>query len=181
MTAFDIIVLVIIGVAAIGGFMRGLVQEVASLAAWVLVIFAIRYMHTDLTMWLYGNLFDTQTGAALLAFALLLLIPYAGAKLLARQVSDLARDSGLSPVDRVLGFCFGALKGAIVAVLAYALLVIGYEPIWETQGRPGWITGSRSYPLVTQASDALVEMIEARRAQFLDEGPAEEAPAGGGE
>ena len=177
MTAFDIIVLVIIGVAAVGGFLRGLVQEVASLAAWVLVIFAIRYMHTDLTTWLHLNLIETQTGAALLAFALLLLIPYAGAKLLARQVSDLARDSVLSPVDRVLGFCFGAVKGAIVVLLAYSLLVIGYEPIWETSARPQWITNARSYPLVDAGADNLVQMIRARREQLLGE----DTPADDGE
>ena len=181
MTAFDIIVLMIIAVAAIGGFMRGLVQEVASLAAWVLVIFAIRYMHTDLTAWLNANAIPTQTGAALLAFALLLLIPYAGAKLLARQVSDLAQNSVLNPVDRVLGFCFGAIKGAIVVVLAYSLLVIGYEPIWEEAGRPGWITNSRSYELVNEGADSLVQLLEDRRAMFFEAEPAEEAPAGGGE
>ncbi len=35
MTGFDFIVLVIVGVAAVGGFMRGFVQEVLSLAAWI--------------------------------------------------------------------------------------------------------------------------------------------------
>jgi len=45
MTAFDIIVLIIVGVAAIGGFMRGLVQEVLSLASWILAAFTIYYFH----------------------------------------------------------------------------------------------------------------------------------------
>jgi membrane protein required for colicin V production len=177
MTAFDIIVLVIIGVAAIGGFLRGLVQEVASLAAWVLVIFAIRYMHTDLTSWLQFNIVDTQTAAALLAFALLLMIPYAGAKLLARQVSEITQNSALNPVDRVLGFCFGALKGAVVAVMAYSLLVIGYEPIWEANGsRPTWITNARSYDLVSAGSDQLVQLIGARRGQMQSKTPPAAGP-----
>ena len=34
---------------AITGFMRGFVQEVFALAAWVLALVAIRYMHTPLT------------------------------------------------------------------------------------------------------------------------------------
>ncbi|MEO0700104.1 MAG: CvpA family protein, partial [Pseudomonadota bacterium] len=46
MTGFDIIVLIIVGIAAVGGFMRGLVQEVLSLAAWVLAAFSIYYLHT---------------------------------------------------------------------------------------------------------------------------------------
>ena len=74
MTGFDIIVLLIVGVAAVGGFMRGFVQEVLSLASWVLAVLAIRFLHTDLTAALY-RLHRHAFGAAVLAFALLLLIP----------------------------------------------------------------------------------------------------------
>ena len=162
MTGFDYIVLVIVGVAAIGGFLRGVVQEVASLAAWVLALFAIHYLHTNLTIWLNNNAIQTPTGAALLAFALLLLIPYAGTKLLARQVSEDAKNSILGPVDRVLGFGFGMIKGAIVVVMAFAMLVLGYESIWESGGRPNWITDARSYPFVNASADKLVELIDER-------------------
>lgn len=48
MTAFDLIVLIIVGVAAVGGFLRGFVQEVLSLASWILALAAIRYLHTPL-------------------------------------------------------------------------------------------------------------------------------------
>ena len=62
MTAFDLIALVIVGVAAIGGFMRGFIQEVLSLAAWILAVFAIRYLHTDLTG-IIENFIGTPTSA----------------------------------------------------------------------------------------------------------------------
>ena len=68
MTGFDIIVLLIVLVAAIGGFMRGFVQEVLSLASWVLAVLAIRFLHTDLTAALFGFI-GTPSGAAVLAFA----------------------------------------------------------------------------------------------------------------
>ena len=42
----DIFVLVVVGVAAIGGFWRGFVQEVLSLAAWFGSLVAIRFFHT---------------------------------------------------------------------------------------------------------------------------------------
>lgn len=166
MTGFDYIVLIIIAVAAIGGFIRGLVQEVASLAAWVLAVFAIHYMHTDLTVWLNRNIIETPTGAAILAFALLLLIPYAGTKLLARQVSENAKNSVLGPVDRVLGFGFGAIKGVIVVVMAFSLLLLGYQASWEADGRPVWISNSRSFPLVNAGADKLVQLIEQRQVEL---------------
>ena len=42
MTGFDIAILILVGLGAITGFMRGLVQEVFALAAWVLALVAIR-------------------------------------------------------------------------------------------------------------------------------------------
>ena len=41
LTALDIIVLTLVGGSAILGFLRGLVQEVTSLLAWVLAIAAV--------------------------------------------------------------------------------------------------------------------------------------------
>lgn len=162
MTGFDIIVLLIVGVAAVGGFMRGFVQEVLSLAAWILALFAIHYLHTPLYDWLEPKI-GTPSGAAVLAFALLLLIPYAGMKLIAGRMGGATRASMLGPIDRVLGFGFGAIKGAIVVTCAFALLVLGYDTVWGYAGRPTWITTARTYPLVNASADALVQLIHERR------------------
>ena len=162
MTGFDIIVLLIVGVAAVGGFLRGFVQEVLSLAAWILAIFAIHYLHTPLYEWLEPKI-GTPSGAAVLAFALLLLIPYAGMKLIAGRLGGATRTSLLGPIDRVLGFGFGAIKGAIVVTCAFALLVLGYDTVWGYAGRPTWITTARTYPLVNASADALVQLIHERR------------------
>ena len=162
MTGFDIIVLIIVGVAAVGGFLRGFVQEVLSLAAWILAIFAIRYLHTPLYAWLEPKI-GTPSGAAVLAFALLLLIPYAGMKLIAGRMGESTRSSILGPIDRVLGFGFGAIKGAIVVTCAFAVLVLGYDTVWGYAGRPTWITTARTYPLVNAAADELVQLIDDRR------------------
>lgn len=162
MTGFDIIVLVIVGVAAVGGFLRGFVQEILSLASWILAIFAVRFLHTDLYTAIEPYI-GTPTGAAVLAFVLLLLIPYAAMKLIAGRLGESSRASILGPIDRVLGFGFGAIKGAIIVVLAFSVLVLGYDSIWGVQGRPAWIATARTYPVVNAASDELVEMIDSRR------------------
>ncbi|WP_114519959.1 CvpA family protein [Altererythrobacter sp. ZODW24] len=162
MTGLDILVLVIVGVGAIGGFMRGFVQEILSLASWLLALFAIHYLHTDLTEWLVPRI-GTPSGASVLAFALLLLIPYAAMKLIANNVGKASRNSLLGPIDRVLGFGFGAIKGLIIVVMAFSLLVLGYDTIWGEQGRPTWISNARSYTFVDSSSKALVDLIEERR------------------
>ena len=174
MTGFDIIVLLIVAVAAVGGFLRGFVQEVLSLASWVLAVFAIRALHTDLTALLYDYI-GTPSGASVLAFALLLLIPYAAMKLIAGRLGTKTRNSILGPFDRVLGFGFGAVKGVIVVVMAFSLLVLGYDTVWGPAGRPAWITTARTYPFVNASADAMVQMIDARQRRLSGEEAEEDA------
>ena len=162
MTGFDIAIMVLIGLGAITGFMRGLVQEVLSLAAWVLAMVAIHNLHTPLSAQLVRYV-GTESGAAVLAFALLLLVPYAIFRLLADRLGQASRDSVLGPIDRLLGFGFGTIKGAIIAVMAFSVLVLGYDTVWGIGGRPTWITQARSYRFVNAASEQLVSMIAARR------------------
>jgi membrane protein required for colicin V production len=168
MTGFDIIVLAVVGVAAIGGFARGFIQEVLSLLAWVLAVFAIHYLHTDLTEFLFGYL-GSPNSAAILAFALLLLIPYAAMKVIAGNIGKASRKSVIGPIDRVLGFGFGAIKGLIVTVIGFSLVVLGYDSVWGPQGRPVWIIEARSYPFINAGSEAMVQLIHERRERLHTE------------
>ena len=163
MTGFDIAILVLVGMGAITGFMRGFVQEVFALAAWVLALVAIRNLHTPLSNALVPHI-GTESGASVLAFALLLLVPYAIVKLLSDRLGSASRNSVLGPIDRLIGFGFGAVKGMVIAVMAFSVLVLGYDTVWGPGGRPEWISLSRSYPFVNAASDELVLMIGERRA-----------------
>ena len=173
MTAFDIIVLIIVGIAAVGGFLRGLVLEVLSIVAWALAMLAIRYLHTDLTAAILDFMGSPVT-ASIFAFALLLLVPYAGMKLIASGASRNTRNSVLNPVDKVLGFLFGAFKGVLIVIVAFSLLVLGYDTIWGTKGRPLWIAEARSYQLVDAGSRAMVQIIAERRARLQHEEDAAE-------
>jgi membrane protein required for colicin V production len=162
MTGLDIIVLVVVGIAAVGGFMRGFVQEVLSLAALILAVLAIRYLHTDLTQALAGYIGSPGT-AAVLAFMILLLVPYLVVKLAASRIGRASRNSVIGPFDRVLGFGFGAVKGVIIVVFAFSLLMLGYDTVWGPEGRPDWIKDARTYPFINAASEAMVQVIEMRR------------------
>ncbi len=173
MTGFDFLVLLIVGIASVGGFMRGFVQEVLSLAAWILAAFAIRYLHTPLTLAMQDYLGSDIT-TALLAFVLLLLIPYAAMKVIASNIGEASRKSVLSPIDRVLGFGFGALKGMVIVIIAFSLLVLGYDSVWGYKGRPAWITTARSYELVDAGSRSIVEILAERRARLRGEEQADE-------
>ena len=80
MTGFDIAVLLLVGVGAITGFLRGFVQEMLALAAWIFALFAIHYPHSPLSLALVPTI-GTESGAAVLAFVAvgLLRLPLLGA------------------------------------------------------------------------------------------------------
>jgi membrane protein required for colicin V production len=168
MAGLDIVIFVIVAVAAIGGFMRGLVQEVLSLAAWILAALSIHFLHPDLTGALMG-LYNSDVTTPILAFALLLLIPYAAMKVIVGTASGASDGAILGPIDRVLGFGFGGVKGAVIAVFAFSVLVLGFDISWGYQGRPNWITGARTYAATDAASRQLVTLIAARRDQLRRE------------
>jgi len=177
MTGFDIIVLAIVGVAAIAGFFRGFVQETLSLAAWVLAIIAIYFLHTDLSAYLLG-LLDSPSVASMLAFVLLLLVPYIVMRLIALKAGSSARKSALGPIDRVLGFGFGTLKGVIIVVMVFSLIVLGYDTIWGEEGRPDWMRNARTYAFVNASSQSMVQLIRERRALLEDDAEPDSAEPG---
>lgn len=168
MTELDLIVLIITAVAAIGGYMRGLVQEVLSLAAWIVTLFAINRLHSPLTDWIMGYT-DDEVTSSVAAFAMLLLIPSAAIKLIATAAAGDPGQSRLNLVDKLLGFGFGMVKGVIMAVLAFSVIALGYDATWGVSGRPTWITNARSYPFINASSIQLVDMLRQRHAELANQ------------
>ncbi len=167
MTGFDIAVLVLVGLGAITGFVRGFIQEVFALAAWAVALFAIHGFHTQVTEILLPYV-GNDSGAAVLAFAILLLVPYVVVKLFSNRLGEASRNSVLGPIDRMLGLGFGAVKGTVIVVMAFSMVVLVYDTIWGASGRPAWITQARAYPFVNAGSEYLVSMISERRKEAAE-------------
>jgi membrane protein required for colicin V production len=168
MTALDIIVLFLIGAGAVFGFMRGFVQEALSLIAWVLIIAAIRLLHGPVSGMLAGAV-GTEAGAAVLAFLAIVVVTYVLGRMIAKKIGEKSRKSALGPVDRVLGFGFGAVKGLIGATLIFLFLVMAYETAFGGKAkRPEWMTTSRTYPLLNASGDALSTFIRKRQEEGGD-------------
>jgi membrane protein required for colicin V production len=70
------------------------------------------------TEWLYGPV-GTDAGAAVLAFLAIAVVIYVLGRMIARKMGEKSRKSALGPFDRVLGFGFGAVKGLIGATLLF--------------------------------------------------------------
>lgn len=163
MTGLDIVVLIVIGGAALFGALRGFVTEVLALLVFVVIVVAIKLLHSPLSAALAKPVGTTQ-GAAVLAFAILAGVSYFGGRMIANAVGARARDSFLGPVDRALGFGFGALKGLILASLAFLALVLVVDTVsGGPSQRPEWITKSMTYPLLDTTSAFVADFVDKRR------------------
>lgn len=163
MTALDIIVLFLLGGGAIFGFLRGFVQEALSLIGWIMVIVAVRLLHGPATNILSESI-GTESGAAVLSFLAIVIVTFALGRWIAKSIGKKSRKSVLGPIDRVLGFGFGAVKGLIAATLMFLLLVMGYETLFGDKAkRPEWMTTSRTYPLLNASGDAMSDFVRERR------------------
>ncbi|GAA4213936.1 hypothetical protein GCM10022253_05840 [Sphingomonas endophytica] len=159
----DIAVLVLVALTALGGARRGFVGEVLALFAWVAMIFALKIFHLPLSKMLAGSI-ASVSGAAVLAFVLLTGGTYLLSRLLINAISARTRTSVLGPIDRALGFGFGALKGLILASLAFLFLVLLLD---LTGGgpthRPAWLKNARTFPLLVATSGAVADFVDRRR------------------
>lgn len=163
LNGLDIAVLTLVGGSALLGLKRGFVTEVLALFAWVAMIFAVKLFHLPVSKALTGTI-GTVSGAATLAFVLLCGVTYFLGRMLARAMGERVRKSVLGPVDRALGFGFGALKGLIIASLAFLLVVLVLDTInGGATRRPLWIKEARTYPLLNVTTNAIADFIDRRR------------------
>jgi membrane protein required for colicin V production len=163
LTALDMIVLLLVAGAAVLGLVRGFVTEVLSLFAWVAIVAALKLFHVPVAAAL-SQVVGTVSGAAVAAFALIAGVTYVGGRLVANAIGKRTRTSILGPVDRALGFGFGALKGLILASLGFLLatLVVDTARGGRAQ-RPEWMVKSRAYPLLNATSASIADFVDRRR------------------
>lgn len=163
LTALDMLVLIGIGLAALLGLKRGFVAEVLALAAWVAVVFAMKLFHAPLSQSLTG-IVGTVSGAAVLAFAILTGGTFLLGRIAVNAIGGRTRNSVLGPVDRALGFGFGALKGVLLASLAFLLAALVVDTARGGRlNRPEWMTASRTYTLLDSTSRGIADMLDRRR------------------
>ncbi|MBL9071892.1 MAG: CvpA family protein [Sphingopyxis sp.] len=178
LTALDILVLTLVGGSAVLGFMRGLVQEVTSLLAWILAIVAVRFFHGAATDLMAGWV-GTAGGAAALAFVVLFGGVFAITKWGSRAMGQRSRASLVGGFDRGLGAGFGAVKGLMIATIGFMAVTLLYDIGYGNAQRPAWIIDSRTYPALNATSSALSKVIADRRAEAraAEKGSASAAPS----
>lgn len=120
MTAFDYIVLAVLGFSILLSVMRGLVKEVLSILAWF-VAFYVGRTYTDQMLPLIPTDIPSESLRTLAAFLVLFLATLLLATLLAIAISAIFKKIGLGWLNRMLGAVFGAFRGVLIVCILVLL------------------------------------------------------------
>lgn len=151
MNTLDIIVVAVVALSGLFAFVRGLVRETLSIAAWIGA--------GAVTFYFFAPLYPVVEGwiptkiIAQIATSLLLFVPtLVFFTLLVGVASSQVRAIGLGSLDRVLGLLFGVARGTLVCCAAWIIV----DQMLPADTYPDWIKNSVSQKWLKLGADQIV-------------------------
>jgi membrane protein required for colicin V production len=189
-TMLDGILIFVTLVSAALAMIRGFTREVFSIGSWVAAAAVTYFFWDDVLPFTQGYIEDENIALGV-TIAGLFFLTLIVVSLITMRVSDWVLDSRAGPLDRTLGFLFGAARGLILVVIAVLFLNFFIAP----DRQPEWIAMAKSKPwLDSLGNDLMNSLPEDPEAEILErlrgaggeqaatppsgEDPAQDAPAG---
>ena len=124
-TLLDFIVVAVLLLSAILALIRGFTREVFSLLGWVGAAAAAWFL-LPYTEPYARQIVDDVLAARIIASVAVFIVVLFAITFLGSPVSGRIRESQFSSMDRLLGGLFGVVRGAVLIVLGYLVLVSFY-------------------------------------------------------
>lgn len=141
-TLLDGIVIGFTLVSAMLAMVRGFSREVLSIASWVAAAAAAYFFYPAVLPYIEPHV-DHHTVALAASAGIVFFVALIVVTVITMKIADFIIDSKVGPLDRTLGFLYGAGRGLLV--LAVALLffdwLVGANP-------PAWVSQAKSRPLL---------------------------------
>jgi len=172
MSYFDIIVGILLILAALKGLKNGFVKELAGLAALLLgIIIAVQFSDV-MANFLSGFFYSGHMG--IIAFLLTFIVVVVVVHLLANLLHTLINAVALGVFNRLLGLVFGFIKaGFLISIILLGLEVFGLE---ESIVTPREQQRSKLYPSVKNAAPIIFDLFEKDLDQFFAPEKKEDSP-----
>ena len=147
----DIFISVVLLVSAILSFSRGFTSEMLGIGAWfvaglagfyampVLEPYALKYLHKPVL-------------ANLAVFAATALVTLVTLTLIFSRITDKVQKSVLNRLDHFLGFIFGVVRGVVILVLVYFLMMTLTPKTLEDYQKQ-----SKTFPYLERVTDSVKE------------------------
>ena len=152
LTPFDFVVVAVILISAILAMVRGFVREVLSIASWLIAAVAAYYLYEPFRGVIEPYIENEQL-ATIVSVAVIFIIVLVIATYVTMKVADIVIDSRVGSIDRIFGFAFGAIRGVLLVVVAFALFV------WLVDDQPAWIAEAEAQPMLVDLSERLIAVL----------------------
>lgn len=155
-TLLDVILLAVMAISALLAMVRGFTREVLSIASWVAAAAATFYFFEparaiarEHVKFNPPQLVDAVAAGSIFIIVLLLV------SFITMKISDVILDSRVGPVDRILGFGFGAARGLLLVVVAFLF----FTWLVPEKGQPEWFRTAQSKVILQDAGDKLLALL----------------------
>ncbi|MBU6225724.1 MAG: CvpA family protein [Burkholderiales bacterium] len=126
----DWILLAVLGFSMLLGLLRGIVQEILSLAGWVAAFYLAQYYAPAMAL-----LLPMEGSSEMLRFAAGFVVVFVGVLiaqvLITSVIKKMLAAVGLGVLDRLFGSLFGVLRG--IVILLAATVLVGMTPMRESE------------------------------------------------
>jgi membrane protein required for colicin V production len=147
MNWLDYVIIGIVGLSGLLALMRGFLKEILALVGWVgaalATFFGLPYLSPHARELIKSETI-ADVGSGVLIFIVFLVVWAFATGLVTKRIGD----GTLGFVDRVLGFFFGVLRGALLVVLAYLLAQIAFKE----NNMPAWIQEAKTRPIMEEGA-----------------------------
>jgi membrane protein required for colicin V production len=153
-TLLDGIVIFVVLVSAILAMIRGFTREVFSIGSWVAAAAATYFLWRSVMPYTQRYIDDKNLALGVtvvgIFFITLLIV-----SVVTMRISDFVLDSKAGPLDRTLGFIFGAARGLVLMVVAF--LFLNFFIAEDRQ--PKWIAQAATTPWLKGLGDDLMNRL----------------------
>ena len=140
-TLLDGVVVLVVLISAVLAMIRGFTREVFSIASWVAAAAVAYFFWDEAIVYVQPYVEDKNIALGItiggLFFVTLLIV-----SIITMRISDFVLDSRAGPLDRTLGFVFGAARGLLLVIIA--VLFLNFFIAVDRQ--PEWIATAKSKP-----------------------------------
>ena len=156
-TLFDGLLIGLMLVSGVLAMIRGFSLEVLSVASWVAAAAAAVYFYPALAPFAKtytASISSNQTLADVAAAGVIFLVTLIIVSFVTMRIADFIVDSKIGPLDRTLGFVFGAARGALLVVVG--LLFFNWL---VPENQPKWIAEAKSKPMLESIGEGIVQLL----------------------